>query len=335
MQANDYGFEWLREQLTEKIIPELEETINIQELHNEITKNQAYGCRMALKKLFELKLSLQKIRTGESAIVDDTFKKYIPPVEGNQVALNAETEFAIPRNVSKIGTRAFYKNENLKKITVPEGVVELADYAFKKCKNVEEIVLPESLERMGVSVFSECKNLKRIRIPSKVTQIGRNMFQDCTRLEAVVLPDSVRVIGRRAFCGSGLREIEIPEGVTTIQYECFLFCEQLERVSLPTTVKEIEAMAFEVCKKLKEINIPDGLTTLGGSCFGACRSLKTLSIPASVTEIDLPFYDCLGLNVLTPKNSAFSLWYKDFIQRNSSPFDEHYNRRIKEVVEMD
>ena len=75
------------------------------------------------------------------------------------IALNA---FHVPDSVTGIRSIAFYKNRNLKSITLPKG-----------------------LTKIETSTFSHAKRLKSIELPADVALIERDAFDGCGRLKTV------------------------------------------------------------------------------------------------------------------------------------------------------
>ena len=68
-------------------------------------------------------------------------------------------------SVKCIGTNAFYKCENLKRIVFAEGsrLERIGNYCF--CHSgIEELTLPGTLREIGGYAFDECDNLKTIYV---------------------------------------------------------------------------------------------------------------------------------------------------------------------------
>ena len=176
------------------------------------------------------------------------------------------TEITIPaqyegRDVVAIETRAFYKNNKLKKVTIPDTVTELGSSVFKKCKNLETVKLSKNISVMGGECFKDCESLTDITLPDSLTELRGETFMGCSSLKSVVLPQYITEIKGNTFenCSS-LEEIEIPSGVTRIAAHAFYGCSSLSYVFVPDTVTEIGSSAFRLCKSLKVIMLPPGVS---------------------------------------------------------------------------
>ena len=65
-------------------------------------------------------------------------------------------EFAIPENVTSIGSAAFFICENLEAITIPESVIAIGDLAFFDCNKMTEItLLGQTPSAVPVDAFNE------------------------------------------------------------------------------------------------------------------------------------------------------------------------------------
>lgn len=103
-----------------------------------------------------------------------------------------------------IGTRAFAKNEKIKKVDLPKTIRIIGDEAFCNA-DVDELSLKEGLIRIGERAFYN-NDLKDIYIPDGVQEIGAEAFY-CYKSTifqrngsgTLYIPKSVYVIGDHAF----------------------------------------------------------------------------------------------------------------------------------------
>lgn len=110
----------------------------------------------------------------------------------------------IPGSVENIGSNAFYRNKNLKKLTFGEGLVNIEGTAFSECVSIDSIVCPSTLRTIGDATFSGCKNLKQISLNEGLVSINSYAFSGCTGLTDIVLPSTLEYCKGFAFneCGN-------------------------------------------------------------------------------------------------------------------------------------
>lgn len=122
-----------------------------------------------------------------------------------------------------IRDNAFYRCEELRRITLPKTLNRIGHHAFFGCISLESTALPESLTSLGMGAFSGCTSLTCAVLPETLTAVPDDCFSGCTSLETVVLGSSLKEIGSRAFFGcTRLDSIYIPQSVESIDHEAFL-----------------------------------------------------------------------------------------------------------------
>ena len=87
--------------------------------------------------------------------------------------IHALENLTLPKNLTTIGSEAFWYCHSLKHIDIPEGVKTIGYQVFLD-SGLEEVVLPETLETIGYRAFG-CP-IKSILIPSSVTSIDAAFF---------------------------------------------------------------------------------------------------------------------------------------------------------------
>ena len=109
----------------------------------------------------------------------------------------------IGKNVTSIGSCAFYNATYLTKVTFEEdsNLTNIGVGAFGFCRKLTSITIPFSVTTIGANAFVVCEKLTSITIPSSVTSIGANAFKYCSGLQSVTFaPDSkLKTIGTEAF----------------------------------------------------------------------------------------------------------------------------------------
>ena len=96
-------------------------------------------------------------------------------------------EYEIPDGVETVRTKAFYKCQKIRFVTIPSSVKTIEEKAFFRCSSLENIVLPESLELIGKDAFSYCSKFTEITIPEKVAKIETYAFYNCKNLHKITI----------------------------------------------------------------------------------------------------------------------------------------------------
>ena len=185
--------------------------------------------------------------------------------------------------VTKIGSHAFWRLQDLKTLQMPNSVTEIGEYAFEICSNLEDINLSDNLKTIKMFAITDAK-IKTVTIPDSVTTIENySPFENCKFLEAFygkfASADNRLLIVNgevKSFAPAGLTSYTIPEGVTRLCEYSFALCDQLQSLVLPETLKTISFYAMLSCTGLTSLRIPDSVTTVT-SGLASCKSLKTLS----------------------------------------------------------
>lgn len=208
--------------------------------------------------------------------------------------------------VTSLGDKAFYKNKNLKNVTLPDSITHIGDQTFAG-SYITGITMTDAVIDMGTNTFTYCVYLEDITLSAGLNTISNNAFSNCTRLESVVIPEGVGIISTSAFqfCNhltsvsipstvytiddyafaqTAIEEIALPENTTEINYCAFFQCENLKAIEIPAGVKEIGDYAFSQCSSLSSVTLNEGTQSIGTGAFDACP-FKEITIPASVTSI--------------------------------------------------
>ena len=236
------------------------------------------------------------------------------------------TSIIIPDTVITIGANTegplgnvFYGCTALKSITIPNSVTTIGVLTFADCRALESVDIPDSVTTIGWGAFEDCKALKSIDIPEGVTAIGERTFSGCTALGSVTIPASVQSIGKEAFSYCGITSVVIPEGVTTIEEKTFYQCKSLESVTIPDSVTAIRTFkryggydgAFEDCTALKSVTIPN-VDTIETETFYGCRALSSVTFGDGVHTIGEKAFRSCGLTSVTIPSNVTSIGTEAF-----------------------
>lgn len=153
---------------------------------------------------------------------------------------------------------AFYKNENITKVTLPDSIKKIGKYSFYGCSNLVNINLPQEINHIGEYAFYSCSSLTSVDIPDNITSMERYVFYNCTALTSICIPGNVTTIKDRAFgrC-TALETVNFSEGLLSLESYAFSNCTELTSINLPSTLTKIDANhVFDGCYKLEPVVIP-------------------------------------------------------------------------------
>lgn len=97
----------------------------------------------------------------------------------------ASSTYVIPDTVEEIRSKAFYKNYNLKNLTLPASLKTIGEKAFFHCEELENVVMPEAVESIAKDAFGYCYSLTEMTLPASIKTIGEYAFYNCTSLLSV------------------------------------------------------------------------------------------------------------------------------------------------------
>lgn len=260
------------------------------------------------------------------------------------------------KDITSVGSYAFYNCSTLETITLPNAASSIGDYTFYGCSNLESIAIPNTLSSIGDGAFRNCTSLLDIDIPQSVSSIGAFSFFGCVSLPTI---DDIRYAGSCAaeavdktkttyklkegtrFISStfencyNLTDFSIPSSIIEIGDYAFCMCTSLSFVTIPDSMEIIGKGAFYGCESLVNITIPESVTQIKGSAFSSCSSLLNVKIPDKVKKIEGNSFDyctslvdiTIGKNVYSIEQSAFNACTKltNVFCKASTPPTGYYN----------
>lgn len=202
---------------------------------------------------------------------------------------------------TKIPKKAFYRCENLTKMSIPSDVISIGESAFDGCSSLAEITIPSNITSIGYMAFYVCSNLREITIPRSVTSIGQYAFSYCSSLTEITIPNSVTSIGNSAFWG----------------------CENLTKMTIPNSVTSIGDSIFSGCENLKEIKISEDLVNE----IGKDDIREKLKLNPSVKILDLEERELFPSN----RSQETEVTSQEKFQGNTLDYFQAKSQRIFEV----
>lgn len=84
---------------------------------------------------------------------------------------------------------SYFKETEIKSITLPKSITEIADEAFYYCTNLTDIIIPDSVTQMDYQAFYNCSALKEIYLQSTVPPILATPYDGTYNIFAANAPD--------------------------------------------------------------------------------------------------------------------------------------------------
>lgn len=101
--------------------------------------------------------------------------------------------------VQFIGDGAFSSySGSLETVVLASSVKRIGSHAFFRCPNLKKMLIPTSVTSIGNSAFAMCSSLSRLDIPNSVSYIGEGAFFSCG-LKSIVMPSSLKKIEDDTF----------------------------------------------------------------------------------------------------------------------------------------
>ncbi|MBO4904225.1 MAG: leucine-rich repeat domain-containing protein [Lachnospiraceae bacterium] len=225
-------------------------------------------------------------KKSDSDVIGDVYASY----SGDADSVN------IPAGVNTVGNRSFYKNENVKNVSLPNSITDIGEFAFAR-SGLTGIKLPNGTKRIDYAAFYKCPNLTDVYIPESVDSIALGAFDGTPFLEGwkqngagdfLVVGDGVLL----AYKGSD-KKVVIPDDVKHIGPAAFEANVAVESVVIPGTVEDIGEEAFSDCNNLKELVLQEGIKNINDRAFKN-SALNAVYIPDSVEGIGLSAFDNNG-----------------------------------------
>lgn len=220
------------------------------------------------------------------------------------------------KDVTEIGTYAFYNCNNLTSITIPESVTVIGMNPFMICVELTAFYGKFASEDNRCLIVDgrlasfASNGLTSYAVPASVTEIGVQAFSFCASLESVALHDGITKIGGEAFYGCyGLKTINFPDSVTEIDEGAFCECNALESVTLPVNLHRVESRLFLACENLASVTIPESVTEIRGDSFAWCGNLtsvycKAVNPPSMESSSSAFDGNAEGRKIYVPKGSV-------------------------------
>lgn len=195
----------------------------------------------------------------------------------NTVSVETKTEGVSKESASEeqsdtIPERKYYKNTELTEYAIDRNIKKIGRLAFAR-SGIEEIVIPDSVTTIDYGAFYACDKLENVSIPSTVTSLGNKAFADTPWLKNWIADsdseDKFLIVGDGiliAYRGNS-SHVEIPDTVKEISSEVFKGHTELEKVTIPESVAKIGGSAFAGCSSLGSVEGCKGIKQITSGSF--------------------------------------------------------------------
>ncbi|ELP93557.1 hypothetical protein EIN_061220 [Entamoeba invadens IP1] len=208
----------------------------------------------------------------------------LPKITALNGVPNEEKPISIPKQITYLGDSIFIYN-TMASINLPPYLRELGSKAFYKCENLLSITLPDTLTILRKFCFCDCKVLSEVVLPKYLKMLDNDCFYMCFKLKQITLPDTIRFIGNYCFIGcTSMTSVNIPKGIKVLPNFCFRGCSSLHDIKIPTNVVAIKENCFSLCG-LYTIEIPESVQQVGDNAFSGCSHLSEVFFKSSIKTI--------------------------------------------------
>lgn len=237
------------------------------------------------------------------------------PIESfyNKTSL-AYIEF--PKDITRIGTRAFSYTRLSGALIIPNKVSELGWAAFYGCNNLTSLQLPHNLISIENSVFEGCTSLSgELNLPATLKHIDSSAFSGCSGFSGpLILPNELETLGQSAFerCSGFTGGLTVPYRITSIPKSTFSGCSGLTgTLILHDNIVDLSSQgsgysgAFSNCKFQGELKLPANIQVIGDDTFMGCEFSSISEFPETLVEIGGEAFDgCWRLSgdIILPKS---------------------------------
>lgn len=118
-------------------------------------------------------------------------------------------EVDLPQSLCEIGEKAFWKCENLERISLGSGITSIERSTFLNCISLRQIRIPPTVKVIHSFAFQGCSNLEYVEFSYGLERIGEKAFANCPNLKSIKLPSTIKVVAPNAFYKTGINKIEL------------------------------------------------------------------------------------------------------------------------------
>ena len=114
--------------------------------------------------------------------------------------------------VTAIQDKAFYRNEDIVKVTIGNYVTNVGKYAFYQCAGLETVKFGKRVAVINTCAFTQCPNLENVTLPSSIRKIGAKAFYQCTSIKTLKINASaLEYVGKKGLAVNKSVTLKLPK----------------------------------------------------------------------------------------------------------------------------
>jgi len=233
--------------------------------------------------------------------------------------------------------------EQYDQVVVENGVKCIGDFAFYKQGNLRGITVKGSLDYVGQSMCESCENLTEVTFGGSIAYAQSNAFRYCygaftlkgsfgnvfasqgpffsSRFSSIIIEGEISSLDSNTFgTGKTLLTTVVIGSVEDIGSSTFSEFSKLTSVTIGGLNGTINSYAFSSCSKLESVKLSGVNISIKSYAFSSCYALKSIALPAYVwsissngfsycTSLDTMYYD--GIHNPGPNNGINNCNYLD------------------------
>ena len=182
---------------------------------------------------FDSDINKTKHIKGVTYVFQNKYQSYyVVRSNKNQREVNIPDEIdGIP--VTDIGSKCFFENDKIEKITVSKNASYIREEAFYNCINLKEIIFDSpNLSVISSKAFVGCISLDNIVLPENLSKIYSYAFMNCGTIETMVWPANLNFVEKNAFTNTVVNNIIYNGSKEQLAYINLSQCEGLENANV-------------------------------------------------------------------------------------------------------
>lgn len=114
--------------------------------------------------------------------------------------------------VTAVQDKAFYRNEDIVKVTIGNNVANVGKYAFYQCSSLETVKFGKRVAVINTCAFTQCPNLENVTLSSSIRKLGAKAFYQCTSIKTLKINGStLEYVGKKGLAVNKSVTLKLPK----------------------------------------------------------------------------------------------------------------------------